>query len=331
MNILVFEYITGGGMVDQALPSSLAIEGDIMLNAVVSDFNALKDIHVTVLRDYRLLNTGKEENVLAIGQEQDPTVEIEKLNPELDAAIFIAPESSNILTSLCERFANQSFVLLNSTTDSIKLTTDKYATYKHLEHYDVEQIPTYMIEDTKYLSSNKFIMKPIDGVGCEHIFVSSDISELKQKALKYSNQKFIFQPYMQGLHASLSLLCWDGQCHILSCNEQVIVENEGCIALRQCHVNSIDKNALYELSNTIVQALPGLRGYIGVDVLITARQVYLVEINPRLTSSYVGLNAALGINPAELILRCFLQQQLPEVDINTDLSVKVDLETGCAA
>ena len=34
MNILIFEYITGGGLVDEVLPASLVKEGELMLNAV---------------------------------------------------------------------------------------------------------------------------------------------------------------------------------------------------------------------------------------------------------------------------------------------------------
>ena len=41
MNILIFEYITGGGMIDCVLPSSLVREGDLMVNAIISDFETL--------------------------------------------------------------------------------------------------------------------------------------------------------------------------------------------------------------------------------------------------------------------------------------------------
>jgi predicted ATP-grasp superfamily ATP-dependent carboligase len=48
--------------------------------------------------------------------------------------------------------------------------------------------------------------------------------------------------------------------------------------------------------------VPGLWGYCGVDFIETPEGPVVVEINPRLTMSYVGLRDATGINPAELVL-----------------------------
>jgi predicted ATP-grasp superfamily ATP-dependent carboligase len=41
-----------------------------------------------------------------------------------------------------------------------------------------------------------------------------------------------------------------------------------------------------------------------VDVIVDAinDKIYVVEINPRLTTSYVGLHEAIGHNPAKIIL-----------------------------
>ena len=52
------------------------------------------------------------------------------------------------------------------------------------------------------------------------------------------------------------------------------------------------------MSVRAVGLVPGLRGYIGVDLILDehAPGVSVVEINPRLTTSYVGLRAALGQN-----------------------------------
>ena len=49
-------------------------------------------------------------------------------------------------------------------------------------------------------------------------------------------------------------------------------------------------------------AIPGLWGYIGIDLVETARGPLVVDVNPRLTTSYAGLAAATGCNPARLVL-----------------------------
>jgi len=45
----------------------------------------------------------------------------------------------------------------------------------------------------------------------------------------------------------------------------------------------------------VAATLPGLRGFVGIDLVWHAqRGPVLIEINPRLTCSYVGLSQRLG-------------------------------------
>ncbi len=60
--------------------------------------------------------------------------------------------------------------------------------------------------------------------------------------------------------------------------------------------------ALEPLAQGVAAALPGLWGYVGADVVDGPDGPAVIEINPRLTTSYVGLAESLGINPAGLVL-----------------------------
>src|SRR5205823_3360911 len=51
-----------------------------------------------------------------------------------------------------------------------------------------------------------------------------------------------------------------------------------------------------------IDCVPGLRGYVGVDIVLGETD-WLIEINPRLTTSYVGLRALAEGNLAELMVR----------------------------
>ena len=86
-----------------------------------------------------------------------------------------------------------------------------------------------------------------------------------------------------------------------------------------------------EFSNSLIKALPGLRGYVGVDILISKDEVLLVEVNPRLTTSYAGLRLALGVNPAGLVLQTFVAQKLPEFSVSQETSITVDIGAERAA
>ena len=53
------------------------------------------------------------------------------------------------------------------------------------------------------------------------------------------------------------------------------------------------------------RGLPGLKGYVGVDVVLTDTDAFVIEVNPRLTTSYLGVRASAqrergGPRPARL-------------------------------
>lgn len=52
----------------------------------------------------------------------------------------------------------------------------------------------------------------------------------------------------------------------------------------------------------------------------------VVEINPRLTTSYVGLRQSLALNPAELIVSIWQNGAMPEVHKDEFLPVNLLLE-----
>ena len=66
------------------------------------------------------------------------------------------------------------------------------------------------------------------------------------------------------------------------------------------------KNNFYlkilSLIDNIKRAMPGLFGFVGIDILIRNDMIYIVEINPRLTTSYVGLYETIGCNMVDLLL-----------------------------
>ena len=326
MNILIFEYITGGGLIGQPLPPSLAREGDMMLTAAVNDFHALPGCNVFILRDHRLSDSvpGASTVVVESGESYDD--KLETLAGTVHSMLFIAPENGEILYSLCKRYSARSFELLNAEPRTVKLTSHKFATYRYLLAHEIPQIPTCRAADVGSLQGDRFVMKPEDGVGCTDISLLENRSELQAAATGTDREHSIFQPYVKGVHASLSLLCWEGACHLLSCNRQEIREEGGFLQWSGCTVGAFENQKFASFASRIARALPGLRGYVGVDAVVTEKEILLVEINPRLTTSYVGLGAALGANPAHWIVQCFADRALPAVIPPCGVRVEVDLE-----
>ena len=71
------------------------------------------------------------------------------------------------------------------------------------------------------------------------------------------------------------------------------------------------KQEAFSVSQKIVESFPGLRGYVGVDFVLTEHKVFVVDVNPRLTTSYVGLRKVAGFNVAQALLDAVLKGNLP--------------------
>ena len=66
-----------------------------------------------------------------------------------------------------------------------------------------------------------------------------------------------------------------------------------------------------ELAQRAVALVPGLRGYVGVDLVLGGEKDWLIEINPRPTTSYVGLRRVLDLNMAAAIWQACRDGSLP--------------------
>ena len=151
------------------------------------------------------------------------------------------------------------------------------------------------------------MVKPDDGAGCTETFCFDDARALRAFAAGASNHGYVVQPYVAGTPASLSVLCRDGRAVLLSCNEQRIGRQADRLSFEGVVVNALrrERPALEPLARAIAGTIPGLAGYVGVDLILTPSGPIVVEVNPRLTTAYVGLTEALDINVAAAILGVF--------------------------
>ncbi len=83
-----------------------------------------------------------------------------------DAVWPIAPESAGVLSRLTELISGHHKVLLGCSLVAVNLATSKYATYRALRMAEIDTVPTYTVADWSQDSSNFWVAKPDDGVGC---------------------------------------------------------------------------------------------------------------------------------------------------------------------
>ena len=112
---------------------------------------------------------------------------------------------------------------------------------------------------------------------------------------------------------SISVFFTHNDFHLLTINKQTVKKTrQKFINLKSILINdrTVSDSKIYLLLNKIKSILPNLYGYVGIDVIITNRKMYIVEINPRLTTSYIGLNKTLDISLANLIIEQQIQKRI---------------------
>ena len=216
----------------------------------------------------------------------------------------IAPETNGILEKLCHDVESSGKILLTSPSKTVRLTASKYRTQALLAQNDIPVVPTYRLSHSRINLSPPWVVKPDDGVGCERSFIVVCDEDLNRCRAEMDLGNFVIQSLIEGKSLSLSVLFNQGKAILLSCNRQCVDYNANSIQLTGCDVNAIQDidGGFARLANWVAEALPGLWGYAGIDLIVTGEDARVLEINPRLTTSYAGLAKALGINVAELIL-----------------------------
>ena len=159
------------------------------------------------------------------------------------------------------------------------------------------------------------VVKPIDGVGCEGVGLAKDRFSL-EKAISghiFRQKDFLLQRYIEGHHYSVSMLVSATASVALSLNEQFIrigprfAYQGGCVVS-----NHSQMQRAIDIARRCISLIQGLKGFVGVDLVLAKGKWYVIEINPRLTTSYVGLRSVININLAKALWMACAKDMLPK-------------------
>ena len=303
MKILAYEHITGGGMLGGAQVSALAAEGDAMLRALVDDLTAIPGVEVAALRDARL-SADLPATLHRVDAASDFWVAFRGAVRAADAVWPIAPECDGTLLRITDEILACGRTLLGSHPDAVAIATSKRATAITLARAGILVAPVYSSERELPMAVHEIVVKPDDGAGCQDTLLFDDRVKLREWLSGPTGAKRILQPYIRGEARSLSLLCCEGRARLLACNRQKVTLENGAFRFEGVSVNAVADSAgrYAALAGDIARTLPGLWGYCGVDFIETGAGPIVLEVNPRLTTSYTGLHRATGLNPAQLVL-----------------------------
>jgi len=224
---------------------------------------------------------------------------------QADAVWLIAPETDRTLLKLAQMAALEGACLLGCRPMEIEICSSKYQTFLHLSQAGVPCVPTYTPETWPRLTNSIYLAKPDDGAGCEDTFLFEDAADLEGWLAHHPERKYVVQPYLAGIAASVSCMMQAGTAVLLSVNRQHVERQDNALIFKGVSVNALPSlwQAAEKLAQQIAKAMPDLRGYVGIDVIVQDGELLVLEINPRLTTSYAGLRESIGRNPAELMLQ----------------------------
>ncbi len=304
MHFFLYEWITGGGLVEQtgALPASLLAEGTAMLNALTADLLAIEGCRVSVLRDIRL--SGLELagcDIVDVHSASHHQEEITRLAAAADHTMMVAPEFDSVLLDSLALARQAGANLLAPSETFVALTSDKHRTACACAAAGIPTPEAVVLPaDTEKLPANfnyPAVLKPVVGAGSQHMLL---VDSAQDEPPPYPWPRRL-ERYCAGIAASVSYLCGpDHQVPLAACRQHLSGDGRFTYLGGSLLLEKDLAERATRLAGRVLEALPGALGYVGVDLVLGSAedgsQDVLIEVNPRLTTSYVGLRAATGEN-----------------------------------
>lgn len=328
--VFVFEFVSGGGYSNELIPSSLFCEGYGMLKSIIEDFHELNFEIYTIL-DRRLAFLSqflKADHIIFVEEHSNYLDKFYQVLPQSDSCFIIAPEFLNILYKITEIVIDYKKELYSVGLEGIKVGASKMSTYEFFKRFQVPTPETFYIPTVNHQFDLEFIykkfhelnhsiiIKPDDGVGAESILFIDDENQIydlfeTDKVLLDDSRRYIIQRYIKGIDMSASLIGISDQnrikTYILGVNTQNVVLHKGSIN-SQYNGGMTPAQIGSDIRETLQVCLHKLdfshfKGYFGIDFILTAENtIKFIEINPRLTTSYLGIRNIYDIKPLKYIV-----------------------------
>ena len=345
--IFVAEFLCGGGMFDtpvEHIAPTLLLEGTSMWRALIDDLSAWARV-VTPL-DPRLKLSLPNGNVEVVEMPMDamPWHRWIEAASDCDVAIVIVPETDHLLIQAVTQLRAAGIEVLAISNSALRLTSDKWQTAKWLHRQGIPHPETWVLEpETRHpicshplstmhcQTSDGFIVKPRDGCGALEMRCYVDLDQ----ALNSMSPHEITQRWIIGRPASVSVVACqvDHRCTFLPAVWQTFQSHrdeasDSCLSYQGGlgpvgHEFQLRSEAL---ATRVIKSMPGKpSGFFGMDWIAGNDPVQdsVIEINPRLTTSYVGIRRMIRENLTRRLLTPQIQPIVLDVhreSVTWDLS-----------
>jgi predicted ATP-grasp superfamily ATP-dependent carboligase len=314
MRVFAYEMVTAGGLkppsggdsdAATAATGSLLVEGRAMIEALAADLSNCPGIEVDLLWAARLTApqlSGVRVHPVAGAAEESAL--FDRLAREADATIVIAPECGGQLTARCRRVLAAGGQLLGPSVELVELASDKHDIALHLAAAGVHVPLGVCLAEGEALPCDAqypAVLKPRDGAGSQAIQLIADADGAARVGRVTRASRL--ETYCPGRAASIALLCGRGLTFPLPPCWQNLSADGSFTYLGGGTIDDPQLRArATRLAEQVLDALPAPQGYLGLDLILGddphGQDDRVIELNPRLTTSYIGLRRALDINLA---------------------------------
>ena len=328
MRILIMEHLTSAP--GRSVPGNLIAEGRAMRDAVLDDLLAIHGSRIVLFgrREHAVRSRPRLQQV-----ESGPhrNARFRSLVREADAVLVIAPEEDGLLARLCRIVEEEGRLLLGPAAAVARLATDKWRLHGILRAAGLATPATELLRRDMAAAALRrrprpFVLKPRDGFGGLGVTIVRRADRIRPALVAVARatrrRDVLFQEFVPGEPASVSVL--------VGCNEGTGVIRAVPLGLNRQHLTGIDRPVYtggesgwpHPMSGTAIRtavdavkalarAVSGCRGYLGVDLIIGPAGPVILEINTRITTSYIGIRSVIRLNPAALILDACQARTLP--------------------
>jgi predicted ATP-grasp superfamily ATP-dependent carboligase len=267
MKVLLAEYTS-------AHDSSLAPEGAAMLSVLKQSFE----------------RCGYDVVVPGTG---DFGAEIERIAPICDMGLVIAPDH---LLARYTQILEQHTHNLGCGFMTVALCANKVQTDKILRSHKVT-VPAEVSAGTR-------VIKPVKGCGAQGVRISDGPTGVGEFSQKYIDGENFSVSIVASRVVGDACLYFSGKPPlVLAVNRQYIeTGSDGLIHYRggETPVHPAREAEIIEVAKNVVGVL-GCQGYCGIDVVVSDK-VYVVDVNPRITTSLVGIAACMKEEIADILV-----------------------------
>jgi len=334
--IFIYEHLTATAIRGEMTDSSLLHEGRVMAEAVLSDLTSLPGLAVKTLWGNAILPPDVCDLACEmIHSEAQRVQSFLQACRSADLVLIIAPESAGILQELLHTARRvKPNGVLNCSGSGLEIGCDKWRLAEFCSDHQIPHLPTRVCDGSP-VTDLPAVVKPRDGAGTEKIQIVRNLSDI-QRLIHDDRQ--IIQPLLDGIPLS-SAACYatSGERQLtLPLGEQFLEFHDDTVEYRGGslpwqHADwPLAMEQAEQIWKLLDSRLDGLRGYVGIDWLWqpSAQTLRLVEINPRLTTAYIGYRQAYGNQISRTLIETTpvsLEQKIPWIEFRTHPNHAVSL------